>query len=335
MNTQPESDGQRRKRLAILNHRGEDIANLPDWLKSQGWEVHIANSVNNSKLLLKKEIDIAIIFPLTLKRDGIEWQNISPLLSPKRNIPWLILPWEESAPGAVSSLTTGSTAVADWASTDIEFGDIQARLNNLMRLANMVSITKEHTNKLENQLVTDHKTNLYNDRYFRKRLKEEYERATRHGQPLSLMLLDLDNFKEINDNNSYEFGDLALKTVANAIRQSVRNIDIPARIGGDEFALICPTTTLEEALRITSRIKETLLAAPIVEDKDFVQIFASCGIASTNQIKGRDSKQLFLKANEALKIAKKFGKNRTAFYDPSTQEIICESPTTPTTADKK
>ena len=175
--------------------------------------------------------------------------------------------------------------------------------------------------------MTDHKTELFNDRHFRARLREEFERSTRHGSPLALMLIDLDDFKAINDDNTYEFGDIALKTVANVLRESVRNIDIPARIGGDEFALILPTTTIEEALMVAKRFQDSLRKNPAVEDSDIAQLRASVGIATTNKFGGRDSRQLFLQANEALKVSKQYGKNRIAFYDPSTRQVICHGAT--------
>ncbi|HIG92078.1 MAG TPA: GGDEF domain-containing protein [Methylococcaceae bacterium] len=309
--------------LAILNHRGENLGGLPDWLHGQGWEVRVSSGLEESKSLLTNEISAVIILPLTLKRDGIEWRSLLPLLSPHQEIPWLVVPWKNAVPGSVSTLLMGSQAVADWVISDSEANEIESRIDNLLRFERMVATNRQHTTKLEGQLVTDHKTGLFNDRHFRSRLREEFERSTRHGSPLALMLLDLDDFKAINDSNSYEFGDIALKTVANVLRDSVRNIDIPARIGGDEFALILPTTTIEEALMIAKRFQDSLRQNPAVEETDIAQLRASIGIATTNKFGGRDSRQLFLQANEALKTSKQYGKNRIAFYDPSTRQVIC------------
>ncbi|MBC8370471.1 MAG: GGDEF domain-containing protein [Planctomycetes bacterium] len=309
--------------LAIFNHRGDNLGGLPDWLHGQGWEVRVSAGLSESKSLLKSNISAVIILPLTMKRDGIEWQSLLPLISPHSEIPWLVIPWKDAVAGSVSTLLMGSIAVADWVKADAGHLEIEHRLANLLRFEKMVATTREHTTELESQLVTDHKTGLYNDRHFRERLREEFERSTRHGSPLALMLLDLDDFKNINDNNSYEFGDLALQTVARVLRDSVRNIDIPARIGGDEFALILPTTTIEEALMVAKRFQDSLRKNPAVEEADIAQLRASIGIATTNKFGGRDSRQLFLQANEALKVSKQYGKNRIAFYDPSTRQVIC------------
>jgi len=250
-----------------------------------------------------------------------------PLLSPHHEIPWLVIPWKDAVVGSISTLLMGSLAVADWVISSESHSEIGYRLDNLLRFEKIVAATRQHTDELESQLVTDHKTELFNDRHFRARLREEFERSTRHGSPLALMLIDLDDFKAINDTNTYEFGDIALRTVANVLRDSVRNIDIPARIGGDEFALILPTTTIEEALMVAKRFQDSLRKNPAVEDSDIAQLRASIGIATTNKFGGRDSRQLFLQANEALKISKQYGKNRIAFYDPGTRQVICHGAT--------
>ena len=318
---------EKRNILAILNHRGENLGGLPDWLHSQGWEVRVSSGLSESKSLLEGKISAAILLPLTLKSDGIEWQSLLPLLSPHHQIPWLVIPWKDAVVGSLSTLLMGSLAVADWVISSESHSEIGSRLDNLLRFEKIVDATRQHTNELESQLVTDHKTELFNDRHFRARLREEFERSTRHGSPLALMLIDLDDFKAINDDNTYEFGDIALKTVANVLRESVRNIDIPARIGGDEFALILPTTTIEEALMVAKRFQDSLRKNPAVEDSDIAQLRASVGIATTNKFGGRDSRQLFLQANEALKVSKQYGKNRIAFYDPSTRQVICHGAT--------
>ena len=82
-----------------------------------------------------------------------------------------------------------------------------------------------------------------------------------------------------------------------------------------------------EALMVAKRFQDSLRKNPAVEDSDIAQLRASVGIATTNKFGGRDSRQLFLQANEALKVSKQYGKNRIAFYDPSTRQVICHGAT--------
>ncbi|MDA0666352.1 MAG: GGDEF domain-containing protein [Planctomycetota bacterium] len=236
-------------------------------------------------------------------------------LSPNREIPWLIVPWEDANPNAVSKLLTGRSSLADWMLIDADLQEAEVRMQNLVRMHDLLSASRERNQHLEGQLVTDHKTGLFNDRHFRTRLREEFERAQRHGAPVTLVLLDLDDFKTLNDSHSYEFGDAALRAVGETIRHCVRSIDIPARIGGDEFAIILPATTMPETIAVSKRILQVLSVSPIGDDHLKEVLHASIGIASFDGRSARDSRHLFLQTNEALKAAKAAGKNDIFFYD--------------------
>jgi len=303
------------KVLAVLNHRGEPMDALVAYFQERGWEVRVSANLGETKNLLRGRIDIALIYPLTLLRDGVEWQTMTRHLSPNREIPWLIVPWETANPNAVSKLLAGRSSLADWMFTATELGEAEARVINLVRMHELLAASRDRNQHLEGQLVTDHKTGLFNDRHFRARLSEEFERAQRHGAPVTLVLLDLDDFKTLNDSHSYEFGDTALRATGETIRQCVRSIDIPARIGGDEFAIILPATTMPETIAVSKRILQVLSHSPIGDDHVKEVLHASIGIASFDGRSARDPRHLFLQTNEALKAAKAAGKNDIFFYD--------------------
>ncbi len=313
----PPAPASETKVLAILNHRAEATDELVAWFQERGWEVRQSNHLGESRSLLRGRVDAAMIYPLTLLRDGVEWQSITRLLSPSREIPWLIVPWEGASPGAVSKLLQGRHSLASWMSPQASLAEAEARVQNLVRMHELLSASRHRNQHLEGQLVTDHKTGLFNDRHFRNRLREEFERSQRHGSPVTLVLLDLDDFKTLNDSHSYEFGDMALRAVGETIRQCVRSIDIPARIGGDEFAIILPSTTMPETIAVSKRIQHVLSLSPIGEDHTKEMLRASIGIATFDGRNARDPRHLFLQANEALKAAKTAGKNDIFFFDPN------------------
>jgi|FLOH01.1.fsa_nt_gi diguanylate cyclase (GGDEF)-like protein len=305
--------------LAILNHRAEPLKRVEDWFQNRGWKIKVANHLEESRTLLQTPVTAALVYPLTLMSDGLEWQTLKRLLSPHQDIPWLVVPWGNAAPSAVTAMLRGSNSLTDWLTNIAPLSEIDARLGNLMRLHDMLTATRKHTQQLEGQLVTDHKTGLFNDRHFRARLREEFERSQRHGSPVTLVLLDVDDFKQLNDSFSYEFGDVGLRTVGETLRQCVRSIDIPARIGGDEFAIILPSTTLPETVAVTNRIQHVLSISPIDDNGERTLLQASIGIATFDGRSARDPRNLFLQANEALKMAKGSGKNRLCFFDPNTR----------------
>lgn len=305
--------------LAILNHRAESLTCVVDWFQDHGWVVKVSNHLEESRQLLRTPVTAALVYPLTLMREGLEWSSLTRLLSPHQDIPWLVVPWENAAPSAVTAMLRGRHSLTDWLTHSAALPEVEARLGNLMRMHDMLISSRDHTEQLEGQLVTDHKTGLFNDRHFRARLREEFERSQRHGSPVTLVLLDLDDFKQLNDSYSYEFGDVGLRAVGETIRQCVRSIDIPARIGGDEFAIILPSTTLPETVAVSNRIQHVLSISPIGDNGDRLTLEASIGIATFDGRNARDPRHLFLQANEALKMAKSGGKNRLFFFDPNTR----------------
>jgi diguanylate cyclase (GGDEF)-like protein len=307
--------------LAILNHRGEPVARLRSWFQDRGWKVRTTKDLAGSlEVLADQDVAAVAVIPLTLTWNTLEWEALFPLLSPRRSIPWLLLPWQDSPPANIASLLRGRDAMADWLPSPFSLPEAEARLQNLLRRDSMLASTKTRAAALESQLITDHKTGLANDRHFRKRLSEEFERTQRHGAPMSIILLDIDDFKKMNDAASYEFGDLGLRTTGQVLRQSVRSIDIPARIGGDEFGIILPNTTLEEALAVAHRIRSTSEQTLVEDSQNRETLRYSQGVAMYQGHHLQDATQLFLRANDALKSAKAAGKNQVQFYDPQRKQ---------------
>lgn len=147
--------------------------------------------------------------------------------------------------------------------TDKPSGELftEADLETLQGLGNYIAIVLERykfhqeSRSLRVESFTDHLTNLLNRRYFQQRLAEEIERAKRLRRELSLLMLDIDDFKYYNDTNGHLAGDEALKTTAKCIRESVRTVDVVARFGGEEFAVILPETDGQGAQLVAERIR--------------------------------------------------------------------------------
>ena len=162
--------------------------------------------------------------------------------------------------------------------------------------------------------ITDGLTGLYIPRYFHQRIHEEFERARRQSNPLSLAILDLDHFKEINDSCGHLMGDKALKIVAAKIVSSTRKFDIAVRYGGDEFIMLMPGSNELDALRTIERVLKSVEESPIqidAERKFYVTL--SVGIASFPNHAGSDE-ELLQNADNALYEAKRSGRNRIVIY---------------------
>jgi len=157
--------------------------------------------------------------------------------------------------------------------------------------------------------VTDDLTQLYNSRYLNQVLRRETKRASRSGRPLSLLFLDLDGFKAINDNHGHLFGSRALVEAAGVVRMSARETDICARFGGDEFAVVLPDTGAEGAYAVGERIRERIAGHPFLASKGLgIRLTASVGVATLPDV-AASAEELLRAADRAMYRVKDTGKN--------------------------
>jgi diguanylate cyclase (GGDEF)-like protein len=173
---------------------------------------------------------------------------------------------------------------------------------------------------VERQAVTDELTGLFNRRRFQEAMATEVERSKRFGQPVGLVLLDLDDFKAVNDTYGHQQGDLVLREVARVLRETSREIDEPARYGGEELAVVLPGTDLEGAYNLAERVRAGIeeLALPLLDGEGTLAVTASFGVA-TLPGSADDMRELVAAADEALYRAKRAGKNRTVRAEASPQ----------------
>lgn len=156
--------------------------------------------------------------------------------------------------------------------------------------------------------ITDELTGLYSVRYFKHRLEKEMKRAYRYKQPLTLMMMDLDHFKKVNDTFGHLTGDGVLKEVANRIRRSIRDIDIPCRYGGEEFCLLLPETDLKGAEILAERLRSAVGNEKIKENGNEIPLTLSIGVAAL--IDGETPLKFIEDADGALYRAKAGGRNK-------------------------
>lgn len=215
-----------------------------------------------------------------------------------------------------------------------EYVSISAITDSNGKISHFVSVNEDITTRkkaeesvrllnieLEQQALTDYLTNLYNRRYFMRRGEEEFKRTKRNGQPLTLLMLDIDNFKRVNDSYGHEAGDRALQEVARALKSNLREIDVLGRMGGEEFAVLLPDTSLEDAALLAERVRQTIENTPFEIPGDVLKITVCIGVSAF--AKGMSNiDDMFRNADAALYQAKNAGRNRTMKYTETQNEII-------------
>ncbi len=167
--------------------------------------------------------------------------------------------------------------------------------------------------EMANMATQDGLTGLHNHRSFHERLAAECDRVHRHPAPLSLLLLDLDHFKQINDTHGHPVGDAVLRRIAVTLRETIRTIDVAARYGGEEFALILPETDEAGAEHIGERIRKEVAHSQFLLGETVILVTVSIGIAAFPR-HGRTKEELLAHADQALYSAKQQGRNRVCVY---------------------
>ncbi len=192
-----------------------------------------------------------------------------------------------------------------------------AEMDRLQVIAHQSSLALQNAllhEELERLSVTDRLTELYNHGYFQQRLDEEIDRAARFGRDLSLIMLDIDDFKEFNDSFGHPRGDTVLKAVSAMIRQSLREIDVAARYGGEEFCIVLPETDTVGAMAVAERIRDAISRHSFVEGAAGVHKTVSVGVATYPRHASAPGK-LIEAADKAMYRAKRDGKNRVALAE--------------------
>ena len=207
-------------------------------------------------------------------------------------------PW-----GAISVTATQAGSLPD---------DAGARLREFAGLVTTALLNAEQRDRLASQAFSDPLTGLANHRAFHERLGGEVERAFRHERGLSLVLIDVDTFKVINDSAGHEAGDRVLAEVARRLESVSRAGDLLARIGGDEFGWMLPETSAEDALAVVERARRAVSDTEL----DGHAITISAGVCDLET--ARDADQLFRLADGALYWSKAHGRDAAHVYDPET-----------------
>lgn len=192
--------------------------------------------------------------------------------------------------------------------------ELQARVGSMLRIKALQDRVKAKRRELEALNMVDDLTGLFNRRAMDNRLRDEFVRAQRYNEPLSVLLIDVDHFRPVNDRHGHIFGDRVLMELASLIQETVREVDVCARSGGGEFTVILPRTHFTGSLSVAERVWRSVGQHGFDHDGDDVPITISVGISFYPNKNVHRVEQLIGFAGEALHQAKLSGRNRICLY---------------------
>jgi len=196
----------------------------------------------------------------------------------------------------------------DYITKPFSFSELLARV----RVGTRVVQYQQH---LEYQTQIDSLTSLFNRRAFEKKIQEEFERSKRYQSPLSVLILDLDNFKTINDTYGHHGGDSALVKISDTLREMTRQSDFASRYGGEEFVLILPETDQESAMQAASKIHSAIRSSSFGTISRPFTLTVSVGISSSSTKVYSTWREMVDDADRALYLAKNSGKDRIETWE--------------------
>ena len=296
------------QRILVIDDDPETAKLVRLWYRDRSFEILDApNGETGLRMVAEHSPDLIL---LDLKMPGLDGMAVARRLQQDpatSEIPMILLTACRDTETKVEAFAAGAQ---DYITKPFACEEIDARILAALRRRQTMLKLQSSNDQLEQLLKMDEKTGLYNFREFRRRLREEWQRAQRYGTPLSVIFLDLDNFKGLNDTLGHQAGDQALKEFATLVSGGARANDFAARYGGEEFAIILPHTDAEMGKRVAQRIVAAVREFVFLEDETPTHVTVSAGVATYPAGPKIDSMDALVRAADgALSRAKDAGKD--------------------------
>ena len=301
------------RRNLIADHHTEQLPEVASELSRAGHTVfRSGDALATIETLCDRRPDLIVLSPLSRSTESQEIRRVIDIKDRTQLTPLLLAC--DDIPGPKNVAELAGTFDDLISRKNLTGSELLLRIQLGLGRVGLLRRMEEERLALERQSITDFKTGTYNDRYFHRRLREEFNRARRHRTAISCVMLDFDNFKEINDTFDHAFGDFVLLSFAKKLRSIIRDIDIPARFGGDEFVLLLPNTGLDEAVRIAERIRRIVSEYRFETQVHSTSVSLSIGISTFDGIEESSPEEFLRRADCALLEAKRRGRNRVVLY---------------------
>lgn len=259
------------------------------------------------KVLLNHRVDLVLCDLEMPRMDGFRFLAMMRAREEFQDVPVIILTGREDRDTKIRGLEQGAS---DYLTKPFDAGELVARVRVQLKVKSLQDELKRSNDMLRTLSITDPLTHLHNRRHLMEMVEKEFQRASRKGAHLSLIILDIDYFKKVNDTYGHQEGDRVLTILADIVRRRLRSYDLAARYGGEEFVLLLPETPVPEAMAIAERLRLEVQEHIFDGSLQGQVLTISLGVATypSSRIESIDS--LFRQADEALYRAKQSGRNR-------------------------
>jgi len=309
-----ENKGKPQANILIVDDVDDNLEILGSLLEFDGYEVQTAR--NGEEALARVQTsrpDLILTDVLMPGMSGFELCECLKSRESTKNIPVIFVSSMSDIDSKVRGFKVGGI---DYINKPYQHAEIVVRVNTHLTMLRLRQHLENQNTELERLANTDYLTNLYNRRSFFHVAEVEFEEAIRNGNPISITLIDLDYFKQVNDTYGHLVGDQVLVHIAKLIRVHSRIRDVAARYGGEEFIILHPSIDRHDAFLIVDRIRKGVEETPFVLDGNEIDVTLSAGVVDTHASVGFKQIDDVLKlADKALYRAKDAGRNQVVLID--------------------
>lgn len=315
---QQRESAESRGRILVVDDNPDNVEIIATRLRSHNYEVEEASRGEEALERIKANPPDLVLLDVMLP--GIDGYAVARQIKADASlqfIPVILVTARDSTEDKVAGLDAGAD---DYLTKPINFPELEARVRSMLRIRELQSELEVKNRELERLSITDGLTGLYNHRHVHEIVHEEFERAKRSDEPLSVVMLDLDFFKDVNDRYGHQAGDAMLRSMANILRETAREIDKLGRYGGEEFIAVLPGTTMESAAIFAERVREGVARHRFDVGTAKLETTISAGVATHPDPAVGDPGDLVRLADEALYAAKAAGRNRVVCHGEHGQD---------------
>ncbi len=265
------------------------------------------DGIEGFKILLSEKVDIVLCDLEMPGMDGYKFLRMVASREELMDIPVIMLTSHEDQESKIRGLEAGAS---DYVTKPFFPAELLARVKVQLKIKSLQDRLKQSNQQLKELSQTDALTGLANRRHLMEILSTEFERSRRNNVHFSLLMIDLDHFKKVNDTYGHQEGDVVLRSLAELMHCHLRQYDTAARFGGEEFSLILPETDPVEAAGVAERMRKAIAKMAFTGEIEKLQITASIGVATSPNSKINHAEDLLRAADDALYEAKSNGRNR-------------------------
>jgi two-component system cell cycle response regulator len=298
------------RRILVVDRDSQSLGVLLEPLRWEGYDTKGETSLKQALKVARTWSPHIVLIDSPVNDESLKALEIFKKKLPLTSI--LLISEDSSTESIISGLDSGAD---DYIIKPFVPLELLARIRTHLRIRDLTQQLILVNERLKELVDTDDLTGLFNMRSLYQKLEFEIERAKRFQRDVCVVMIDMDHFKSVNDGHDHLFGSFVLSQVGKMIKQSTRNIDIPARYGGDEFLVVLTEVNYDGAMLFCERLRKFIEKTNFDNGTDQIRLTSSMGFAITRPGETVTARELVRRADNALYQAKRNGRNKVCFFD--------------------